>query len=111
MQIQKLFTVYDEKAATFLPPFFVPTAGIAVRAFKDCINSKDHQFGKHPHDYTLFYLGEFSDDDGQFALVEKQSLGNGVEFLDPEHTDSLGDFRNGQTNPSVHPDENSGDTS
>lgn len=84
MNQQLIFTVYDSKAETFLPPFFVPSKGIAIRAFEDCINSKDHHFGKHPADYTLFFLGEFDTDVGKFMLPEtKQSVGNGVEFVNP----------------------------
>lgn len=89
--IQKLYTVYDEKAEAFLPPFFVPQHGLALRAFKDCVNSKDHQFGKHPADYTLFYLGDWDDSDCEFDLGARKSLGNGVEFIDKTLPTDLGD--------------------
>lgn len=102
-----LFTVYDEKAEVFLPPFFVPTVGIATRAFKDTINSDSHQFGKHPSDYTLFSLGYFDDSTAEIVSATKKSLGNGVEFIDPEHKDSLGDFRNDPSNTPIQPDEDS----
>ena len=52
-----IFSVYDEKAQAFLPPFFLPEVGMATRIFGDCVNSDEHQFGKHPTDYTLFHLG------------------------------------------------------
>lgn len=98
-----LFTIYDEKAEVFLPPFFVPTVGIAKRAFTDCINSNDHQFAKHPGDYTLFQLSAWDDQDASFLKPEKKSIGNGVEFIDPDHVSSLGEF-NEQTRPPVQPD-------
>lgn len=101
-----LFTIYDEKAEVFIPPFFVPTKGLATRAFTDCVNSKEHQFGKHPHDYTLFLLGEFEDGDASFELKTKQSLGNGVEFLNPEHKNTFEEFENGSPDPSIQPDQN-----
>ena len=78
---QLCFTVYDSKAETFMPPFFVPSKGLAIRAFEDCVNSADHHFGKHPADYTLFSLGTFDMDVGHFNFTEKQSVGNGVEFI------------------------------
>jgi len=90
----RLFTVYDEKAEIFIPPFFVPTDGLAVRAFADCVNSADHQFGKHPHDYTLFFVGTFDDSDASFQIEHKKSLGNGVEFLDPTHVTAFKEFEN-----------------
>ncbi len=99
-----LFTIYDEKAQVFLPPFFVPTVGIAVRAFIDCIGpDSEHQFSKHPGDYTLFELGEFHDHDCSFNLIDKKSHGNGVEFLqtirDLEPSDNV------PTNPPIQPNE------
>lgn len=84
-----VFSVYDEKADAFLPPFILPNQAMAKRVFADCINSDSHQFGAHPPDYTLFRLGQFNDHDGQFLLERaKQSLGNGVEFRDPERPKS-----------------------
>lgn len=81
--IYNVFSVYDEKAQAFLPPFILPKVAQAKRIFSDCINSDDHQFGNHPDDYTLFRLGTFNDEDGQFLLERaKQSLGNGVEFIE-----------------------------
>ena len=104
-----IFTVYDEKAEVYLPPFFVPTLGIATRAFKDCINSPEHQFGKHPHDYTLFHLGEYDDSNSKFGVSKRKMLGNGVEFLDPEHLTALQEFNNGQNRPPILTNETSGD--
>lgn len=83
MNQQLMFTVYDSKAETFMPPFFVPAIGLAIRAFEDCVNSDDHHFGKHPADYTLFALGEFNTDTGSFELKDRTSVGNGVEFVNP----------------------------
>jgi len=80
--IQQLFCVYDEKAEAYLPPFFVPTKGIATRAFSDCINSDSHQFGKHPQDYSLFWLGEWTDHDAKFHLNDRKMIYNGLELLD-----------------------------
>jgi len=100
-----LFTVYDAKAEIYTPPFFVPTVGIATRAFKDCINSKDHQFGKHPADYSLFQLGEFDDNTATISGDFVKSLGNGVEYLDPEHIHSIEEFKNGQTTTPIQPDQ------
>jgi len=101
---QLILTVYDEKAMTFLPPFVVPTKGLAVRAFKDCVNSTDHQFGKHPSDYTLFHLANFDDQTAEFIIQDKVSLGNGVEFINPEHISALEEFENGPHQPPIQPD-------
>ncbi len=57
----EMFSVFDVKAQAYLPPFVLPSEGMAVRIFGDCVNSSDHQFGKHPGDYTLFRIGSFDD--------------------------------------------------
>jgi len=77
--MQKIFTVYDEKAEAYLPPFFLNTNGEAIRAITDCVNDLKHQFGKHPSDYTLFSLGTYDPQSGTFEN-EKAPLGNLLEF-------------------------------
>jgi len=57
----RIFSIFDVKAQAYLPPFCLAETGMALRAFSDCVNSRDHQFGKHPGDYTLFELGSFDD--------------------------------------------------
>lgn len=103
---QILFTVYDEKAEAFLPPFFVPSIGIAIRAFADCINSPEHMFGKHPADYTLYSLGHWHDHDASFDLGDRKSMGNGVEFRNPNPPDGA----NGSDKQSIQSNETSGDS-
>lgn len=78
---QNVFAIYDSKANAYLSPFFLPTVGMAVRVFSDCVNSKDHQFGAHPEDYTLFHLGIFDDTTCSFEKLDsKKALHNGVEL-------------------------------
>ncbi len=101
-QLQLMFTVFDTKAETFMPPFFVPSRGLAIRAFEDCINSPDHHFGQHPADYTLFALGSFDTDVGHFNIDDRTCVGNGVEFLNPLKPKDFPDV----ANPSRSPDEN-----
>ncbi len=81
-----IYMVHDQKANAYLPPFFLPEDGMAHRTFGDCCNDVEHQFGKHPEDYTLFKLGEFDDLVGQIKSDTKISLGNGIEYLFRELT-------------------------
>lgn len=78
-----MFSIYDEKAKAYLPPFILPEIGMAIRTFSDCINSRDHQFSKHPQDYTLFKIANFNDDNGQIDQ-EHQTIGNGIEYKNPD---------------------------
>lgn len=63
-----MFTVFDVKAKAYLPPFFLPQVGQAVRSFGDAIDDPAHAFAKHPEDYTLFLVGTFDDASGVVAL-------------------------------------------
>ena len=78
---QQIFTVFDQKAEAYLPPFFLPAVGMAKRTFADCVRDKDHQFGMHPEDYTLIHLGEFEDSTGEITMLNPPKiLGTGIEF-------------------------------
>lgn len=99
---QIMFTVYDNKAETFMPPFFVPSKGLAIRAFEDCINSDTHHFGQHPADYTLFSLGTFDIDSGKFHITDRICVGNGVEFVNHLKSGAI----DVQTKPSIQPNKN-----
>jgi len=85
MQLNKIFTVFDEAAGAHLPPFFMNRTEQATRAFADCINSEEHRFSKHPDHYTLFLHGSFLDTTAEFTLqAAPKSIGNGVEFLNQD---------------------------
>lgn len=80
---KKVFTVYDDKSEAYLQPFFLDTIGQATRAITDCVNDLNHQFGRHPADYSLFLLGEFDESTAEFSQ-DKKSLGSLVEFKTQE---------------------------
>ena len=78
-----IYAVYDAAAEAYLPPFFQPKDGQALRLFKASINDPDHAFGMNPSDYTLFCLGYFEDNTaGIFPYGSPRKLANGVEALD-----------------------------
>ncbi len=81
-----LFSIYDEKAHAYLPPFTLPRSDMAIRTFSDCINSDTHAFSRHPGDYTLYELGVFDDNTGEISTHPvRTNLGVGLAFkkLDP----------------------------
>lgn len=86
--VHSMFAVYDSKAQAYLPPFIMPQISMAKRIFNDCVNAKDHQFAKHPADYTLFHLGHFDDENAEFSPLPngRQSLGLGVEYVQTTET-------------------------
>lgn len=78
--LQKVFSIFDDKAAAYLQPFFLDTTGQAIRAIQDCVSDPNHNFAKHTADYTLFQIGEFDNTTGVFQPFEKTSLGNFLEL-------------------------------
>lgn len=68
--IIRLYGIYDEKALAFRTPFFMPTLGMAVRAFENLKEDKKTEIGLNPEDYTLWFLGAFDDQTGAFVPAQ-----------------------------------------
>ncbi len=94
----KMFVIYDTKANAYMQPWFLTQEGMALRAFSDCVNDADHNFGRHPEDYTLFKIGEFDDANANVTWTAPKSMGNGIEFVLQEKTDTLDMF---DTDPQI----------
>lgn len=78
----QVFAVFDQAAAAYMQPFFMIARGQAVRVFSDMARDVATNIGRHPEDFTLFYLGEFDDEKGQFVVPSTPvSLGKASEFL------------------------------
>lgn len=79
---QQIFSVFDSKAEAFLPPFYAPTPGVAMRSFEAAANSAEHDFHKYAGDYMLFQLGSFEDSTGKFEIRDVPvSLGLAITFI------------------------------
>ena len=113
-----VFTVFDSKAAAYLPPFFLHTKGLAIRAFGEAACDSNHQFGRHPADFTLFCIGRWDDNTGKFEQNRSfEDLGTALgigslmfEELTPKAAETLdfmesvlpsaeGETANGQAKP------------
>lgn len=79
----KCYTIRDEAAGYFMPPFFAATDEVAMRLF---ITSMGDSFS-HRHQFNLFRLGAFDDDEGILtalsAPVHVLSGHSVSETLDP----------------------------
>jgi len=83
--LHSMFSIYDSKVGAYLPPFYMQTKPAAIRAITDTISDPNHQFAKHPEDYTLFYLGTYEDNTSKFTVEETpQSICVLLELI--EHT-------------------------
>lgn len=74
-----IFSIYDEKAQAYLPPFYLPNEEMAIRAITDCVADIEHNFCKHAEDFTLFNIGTFDDSNAEI-FSQKTPLGNCLEF-------------------------------
>ena len=72
--IHRVYSVFDDKADFFLPPFFQTTEGQARRVFSDAVKQKDHPFALNPHDFHLYHLGEYDDMVGMITSLDKPKL-------------------------------------
>lgn len=72
-RVSLIFCTYDRAAESFMSPFVVPHAGVAVRGFTDAINSSnDSDISKHPDDFDLYEVGTF---DASTGLVSSHPDG------------------------------------
>jgi len=81
MTLMKIYSVRDDKAAAYLPPFYARTNGEAIRMFQNSIADGQSNFAKWPADFILFELGEFNEDNGVITPLDApKSLGSAVDL-------------------------------
>lgn len=68
----KMYAIYDSKAESYGTPFFMPTRGMAIRAFSDLARDPNSSVSKHLTDFTLFEIGFFDDSKGMVGSIEPQ---------------------------------------
>lgn len=76
----KLYVIYDSKSETYTNPTVNPSRGQALRSFSDAINRGDSVLADHPQDFTLFEIGEWSNETGEGQFYDKKtSVANGLD--------------------------------
>lgn len=80
--ILKVFSIFDEKAAVYGQPFFMPHNGQALRAFSDLVSDEKSSVNKHPEDYKLYVIASYDDCSGGFvSLPQPEFLANATDYL------------------------------
>lgn len=75
--VHGMYAVRDRAADAFIPPFFLPTDGMAIREFLQAAKDQNSKFFQHPTDFSLYKLGSFDDSNGMVRpLVEPLYLVN-----------------------------------
>lgn len=60
-----MFTIVDNKAKCFHPPYFAQTRAEADRIFTTIVNTEQNQISQFPEDFDLYYIGEYDDGTGK----------------------------------------------
>ena len=61
------YSVYDNKALQYHPPFFASADGSALRSFSDLANDPNTNVGRHPSDFVLYRVGTWEDGNGKIS--------------------------------------------
>lgn len=72
--------VFDSAVGLHMRPFFVQTAGQAVRGFTDEVNrpSEDNVLYQHPADMTLVHIGHWDEITAVFERCDPEILVRGA---------------------------------
>lgn len=64
------YSLFDNKALQYHPPFYTSTDAAAVRMVRDLVDDLATNVGRHPKDYTLYFVGEYDDSNGLFMAQQ-----------------------------------------
>lgn len=76
-----IVAVRDSAVGAFMNPFVVPSRAAAVRAFTDEVNREGGEMQKHPEDYELYAIGEFTEEVGVVEPVVHELLVRGKDVI------------------------------
>ncbi len=80
-----IFSIFDLKAEAYIQPFFATNEGMAKRMFHKACNDPETDFYKYPQDYTLFFIGFFSQSTGILhPNLAPETLGGALEYKGTE---------------------------
>lgn len=63
------YTIYDCKALQYHSPWWAASDGAAIRSFQDLVNDHNTTIGRHPSDYSLWFVGHYDDNKGAMHPV------------------------------------------
>lgn len=72
--IVNAYSVFDNKLAVYGRPWYELRDAAAIRIFTDAVNdgsNPNNQWFKHPEDFSLFRIGRFDDEKGEFLQMDE----------------------------------------
>jgi len=77
----QIYSVFDSASSVHMLPFYAHTDGLAVRIILDASRDPQIPFAAHPHDFTLFHIGEYDDTSALLTSIVPTRLGTVHELL------------------------------
>ncbi len=68
--MDKIYSVYDEKAQVFNTPFTCVNEAVAVRSFTDICFDGANMVAKYPSDFKLYHVGDFDAVKGTITALD-----------------------------------------
>ena len=76
-----IFSIFDNVAHTFEPPFTERNKGTAIRRIQDLIqNNANSPYAKFPDNFALYHIGYFDSQDGSILDIESSHTINFEEL-------------------------------
>jgi hypothetical protein len=82
--LKNIYSMYDRAVKAYMQPIFHDSTGGIIRGLTDVLEDREHQFTKHPEDYTLFKLGTFDEITGKIEYHEPEKVIGVWELKSPE---------------------------
>lgn len=82
--VVEVFAILDSRVGAFLKPLFAMNRQVAMRGFEDVVRDPESEIFRHKVDYTLFYLGKFNQETGEFFDLRRESVVSANEFAEKE---------------------------
>jgi len=69
MALFRVYSIYDEKAEDFSPPFFQSNDRLAMRTIQESMKG-NNMLGAYPEDFKLYCIGEFNSGTGKVVGLD-----------------------------------------
>lgn len=80
-----IFSIYDNVAEHYEPPFVEKNKGTAIRRIQDLIqNNPQSPYAKFPDNFELSHIGYFDNMDGSILDIEKTQVIQLVQLIEPK---------------------------
>lgn len=65
------YSIYDKKVSSYLRPAFAKSIVEITRQLEQVVKQKDNSLALYPHDFALYKVGLFDEEEGVFVTMTK----------------------------------------